>query len=262
MILQKSASRKSLGRVVGISSKCCGDYFPQVKVRTQKGTRRLAQSPPRIRPAKFLICGHWGSRYWPAHKQKFLMRSCNRTSSSYNLPFAKDGIRIRMGPTDRNTHTARSRLSPPSMTGDPHTSSQTNMTPDSLCRGIQRHRVDAPITEDFELALKKRGVRGNDCYKSQKDHWVCWLSEYGGPGAYRRKPGDRSAKFAYNRIQCAPMLVWLAEASGVPRTTLRNAVRVALSSGRSSGSQCASIRRIIPWEVIERLLSSNVPRSS
>src|SRR5271165_3926099 len=49
------------------------------------------------------------------------------------------------------------------------------------------------------------------------------------------------------------------EACGVPEVTLKNAKRVALSAGRSFGSQCAAIRRIVPWEMIERLLRGATP---
>jgi len=145
------------------------------------------------------------------------------------------------------------------MTKDKPIVSRTKMPPYALRHLIQRFRVGAPITSEFESALEKNGIRGNDHYKSQKQHWLRWLGEYGGLGAYRRKPGDRSTKFVYNHIQCAPMLLWLHEACGVPEVTLKNAKRVALSAGRSFGSQCAAIRRIVPWEMIERLLRGATP---
>src|SRR5271165_3926098 len=100
------------------------------------------------------------------------------------------------------------------MTKDKPIVSRTKMPPYALRHLIQRFRVGAPITSEFESALEKNGIRGNDHYKSQKQHWLRWLGEYGGLGAYRRKPGDRSTKFVYNHIQCAPMLlsrgVWRA----------------------------------------------------
>jgi len=51
-------------------------------------------------------------------------------------------------------------------------------------------------------------------YTTQKEHWLGWLHEYDGPGAYGRIPGkQRDAKFAYNHIVEPKMLLWLIEAS-------------------------------------------------
>ena len=53
-------------------------------------------------------------------------------------------------------------------------------------------------------------------YQTQKEHWLGWLREYEGPGAYGRKPNQsRDAKFAYNHVVCPEMLLWLIEAAGV-----------------------------------------------
>lgn len=45
-------------------------------------------------------------------------------------------------------------------------------------------------------------------YRTQKEHWLGWLGDYEGPGAYKRKTGvKRDAKYAYNHIVC-PELLW------------------------------------------------------
>jgi hypothetical protein len=55
-----------------------------------------------------------------------------------------------------------------------------------------------------------------------------WLSEYNGPGAYSRKAWrGRSAEFVYNHIGCPPMLLWLAEVTGLPKAKLLAAKRAA-----------------------------------
>jgi hypothetical protein len=91
----------------------------------------------------------------------------------------------------------------------------------------------------------------------QKKHWTGWLSEQNGPGAYGRK-GDavKEARSVYNRIMCPPMLVWLAEAVGIKKTVIQSAVSEALKPKKPFASQCATIRRIIPWEEIESKLES------
>ena len=53
-------------------------------------------------------------------------------------------------------------------------------------------------------------------YATQKEHWLGWLSEYHSPGAYGRKSHSRrDARYAYNHIVEAKMLLWLVQAAGV-----------------------------------------------
>jgi hypothetical protein len=47
------------------------------------------------------------------------------------------------------------------------------------------------------------------------------------------------------------MLLWLAEAAGVSRTKVLAAKRSALASRGRRATQCAKIRRVIPWPAIE-----------
>lgn len=89
-------------------------------------------------------------------------------------------------------------------------------------------------------------------YTSQKEHWLGWLSEYDGPGAYDRKTWrGRSAKYIYNHIQSPSMLIWLAEAIGISKAKLKLARCSALSGPHNKASHCAKVRKIIPWQEIE-----------
>lgn len=112
------------------------------------------------------------------------------------------------------------------------------------------------MTTQFERTLVQRGRWSNDgvWYKSQKQHWIGWLREYSGPGYYGRKNSIRSAEFVYNHIVCPPMVLWLGEASGVPKASVAKAKQAALSSN-SLQAQSAAIRRIISWEMIETRLT-------
>ena len=128
------------------------------------------------------------------------------------------------------------------------------MTPGALAKKIKMLRLEAPITTVFERALIKRGVwiREGAWYSTQKQHWLGWLAEYNGPGAYNRKTWrGRSAEFVYNHVVCSPMLLWLAEAAGVPKGKLRIAKRAMLGAGPRLASQAAALRQLIPWSVIE-----------
>jgi hypothetical protein len=99
-------------------------------------------------------------------------------------------------------------------------SRKSTMTPRGLRRKLQLLKDRPPITTAFEQALTKQGAWSSEKvrYKSQKDHWLGWLSEYDGPGFYGRKTGSRTAEYAYNHIVCPPMVLWLSEASGVDKS--------------------------------------------
>jgi hypothetical protein len=131
------------------------------------------------------------------------------------------------------------------------------MTPNSLRRKISKLRIAAPVTENYGQALIARGIWGTKdvWYSSQKEHWMGWLSEYDGPGAYGRKSwSGRTAEFVYNHINCPPMVLWLAEAAGVPKKDLLAAKRSALSGRQNRASHCALIRKAVPWSAIEERL--------
>jgi hypothetical protein len=128
------------------------------------------------------------------------------------------------------------------------------MTPHQLAREIGKLCTKTPITTEFERTLGEIQSLGKVWYASQKEHWLGWLSEYDGPGHYGRNDWHRSAKFIYNHINCAPMVLWLAKASGVSKLAVVEAKKRALSAVRRNSAQCAAIRKIIPWEEIELVL--------
>jgi len=91
-------------------------------------------------------------------------------------------------------------------------------------------------------------------YKSQKEHWLGWLKDYKGKGYYKRTNWKRNAEFIYNHLQCSPMLLWLGEALGVPDLLLHKASEAAKKAGKNDASQCAALRREIPWNIIEEAM--------
>lgn len=131
------------------------------------------------------------------------------------------------------------------------------MTPKSLRQKIKRLGIKAPITASYERALMASGVWSNKgvWYMTQKEHWLGWLSQYDGPGAYGRKTwSGRSAEFVYNHINCPPMLLWLAEASGVSKRVVLAAKRSALAARQNRGTHCAVIRKAIQWPMVNERL--------
>lgn len=82
---------------------------------------------------------------------------------------------------------------------------------------------------------------------------AAWLDELDGPGAYGRVSRGLGARHAYNHFQCAPGLLWIAEALGEHAQVVRDAADAAGGEGRPA-TQCAAIRRVIPWARIVELL--------
>ncbi len=109
--------------------------------------------------------------------------------------------------------------------------------------------------ELLQKEVRSRFKKGDVWYSTQKQHWTGWLDHYDGPGHYGRQRWDRDTKFVYNHIQCAPMLLWLAEAAGLPDETLVEASQSALAAGPRLASQVAALRRIIPWTQVEGALT-------
>src|SRR5262245_45052949 len=88
-------------------------------------------------------------------------------------------------------------------------------TPEQLRWVIRRLSPASPVTNRFTAARWKisawhvaRGETGV-WYKTQQEHWLGWLREYSGPGAYGRGNWKRSAEFVYNHIVNPQMLVYL-----------------------------------------------------
>lgn len=91
-------------------------------------------------------------------------------------------------------------------------------------------------------------------YRTQKEHWLGWLSHYDEPGPYRRKTGqNRDAKFAYNHIVCPEMLLYLIRSIGLRRELVEEAERACESSSRLS-QKSGAIRKVVPWSEVQRAI--------
>ncbi|MBZ9715927.1 hypothetical protein [Deinococcus multiflagellatus] len=110
-----------------------------------------------------------------------------------------------------------------------------------------------PITDAFET---RHPLRTRPWYSSQKAHLIGWLGEYGQGGAYQRQRPGQDARHFYTHFQCAPGLLWLAEALGETPETLQQAVAAVEAAGPKGAAQCGALRRVIPWSRIEALLQT------
>jgi hypothetical protein len=141
-------------------------------------------------------------------------------------------------------------------------------TPQQLRRAISFLSPASPVTDRFAHNWRSLGRRGSIqqeqsvvWYRTQKEHWMGWLREYDGPGAYGRKHAKRSAEFVYNHVVNPLMLIYLAEASGLDPALLRCATGDALKR-RSMPAMSSAIRRVIPWTIVETALIARSPSGS
>ncbi len=136
------------------------------------------------------------------------------------------------------------------------------MTPVALAAVIEQLPAETPIAERFERELVRLGTsdRGRRWYTTQKQHWLGWLSEYSGPGAYGRttSTAKATAQTVYNRIGNPAMLMWLAEAAGVASEAVEAAMQAALAGRTVYSAQCAAIRKVIPWSLVSRSLATSL----
>jgi len=93
-------------------------------------------------------------------------------------------------------------------------------------------------------------------YRTQKEHWLGWLKEYNGPGAYNRKGWSRNAKFAYNHIVCSGLLVYLIKAIPLNAETIQK-VEETCKLQSTEMAKAGAIRKIVPWKVIYESLWKN-----
>jgi hypothetical protein len=131
------------------------------------------------------------------------------------------------------------------------------MTPHALASKISNLPNRAPITA--ELTSHLWNLDPNDPADSKhlnmKKSWLRWLDTYEEPKYSRRKDSIRTAGFVYNHLLAPQMVLWLGEVSGVSETVVRNAMKAACSVQPNRATQCASIRKIIPWKIIEYRLN-------
>ena len=115
---------------------------------------------------------------------------------------------------------------------------------------LDRKEPHYPLSDAYEEAY----LPGKNWWSSQQEHIVRWLNELDGPGAYGRTGRGFASKHFWNHFQCAPGMLWVAEALEINSELVVRAADEAHSAKRGA-SQCAIIRRIIPWKVIARAIA-------
>ena len=135
---------------------------------------------------------------------------------------------------------------PPSSTARAKPPRELTPLPDmsipAFIKAIERLPPGKPVTETGAW------------YRTQKEHWLGWLSEYQGPGFYGRLPGTkRNARLAYNRIVNPQMLVWLIDAAGLG-AHLPESARAPVRGSSEMTRRSGLLRRHVPWEAVAQAL--------
>ncbi|MCA0438768.1 MAG: hypothetical protein LCH98_20305 [Actinobacteria bacterium] len=133
------------------------------------------------------------------------------------------------------------------------------MTPDELRTILLGLPASCPISDDYKTRFRAASTR-KPWYAHQKEHWLGWLAEYSGPGAYGRARRSLDAKHAYNHFQCPPGLIWMAEALGEDPAVVARAVDLATAQeadGKRVATQCRVIREQMTWPRIEALCADH-----
>lgn len=120
-----------------------------------------------------------------------------------------------------------------------------------LARILSKKEDHYPLSDDFEI--RNFSGSGEVWYDSQKEHVVAWLKELDGPGAYKRKTRGLASRHFWNHFQCAPGLLWVAEALGVEKEKIQLACDAVVVGSRDA-SQCAAVRQVIPWSCIAEII--------
>ena len=135
-------------------------------------------------------------------------------------------------------------------------------TPAQLRRVIAQLPSEHPFTDGFSAKWERsrpsagrQQERRDVWYETQHQHWLGWLDDYDGPGAYGRQDGPRSAEFVYNHVVNPQMLIYLAEALEIEVAILRSAQRDALTKNTMM-AMSAAFRRVVPWCVIEAAIAA------
>lgn len=119
--------------------------------------------------------------------------------------------------------------------------------PEKLARLFFKLEPRPALTERYiELTGERHRV-----YRTERQHMVHWFESQDGlgSGAYSRRKPNKSSKRAYNRLQTAPGLFWIAEVLRVDAGLIQAAMDLCLAEP-SKRKRYKIIRDNIPWELV------------
>ena len=99
---------------------------------------------------------------------------------------------------------------------------------------------------------------GYNVYNTQRARWLGWLDPAAGTGTYARSTsGSVSAQNRLPAHRRAPDAAVAGRGGGVDRELLQQA-RASAAQVQPLASQCAAIRKLIPWRTLAEVLESSL----
>jgi len=111
-------------------------------------------------------------------------------------------------------------------------------------------KIIETLPSDDEVVV---GTQGYSRYRTQKAHWLGWLTKKPGAKYFRQDAPNRGAKYVYNHIMEPKMLLWLISALDLQPELVELAKKEATNK-KSMASSCAAIRKTVPWQTLEKTL--------
>lgn len=115
-----------------------------------------------------------------------------------------------------------------------------------------------PVSDRYE-ARKGRLRPGRVNY--QREHMITWFAAQTtrGSGDYTRRTPNRSSRRAYNRLQSAGGLLWMAELLGADPVVVQQAADAAFAEP-DQRTRCKVVRSFLPWELTGGLAAREIRR--
>lgn len=116
------------------------------------------------------------------------------------------------------------------------------------------HRTEA-LEQRLEIGT---GFHGK-WYRSQRDHWLGWLVVQECQALSRgQDPNAALARSVWQRLNCSPMMFWLADAAALHEDALDQAELAAMAAKvinpKDGAPHGTMIRRHLRWELVEQAI--------
>ncbi|MGJ8653049.1 MAG: hypothetical protein ACSHX8_07300 [Opitutaceae bacterium] len=121
-----------------------------------------------------------------------------------------------------------------------------------------------PRTDRLQQQIRIGVGYHNKWYRSQKEHWLGWIVAQEYMAIEKRRDITLiTAHERWKRLNCIPMMFWLAEAAGLDDEYLSNAEAISKLKAAETDHDCPqhgkAMREALPWDLIEMGLITMPP---
>ncbi|MEM8840341.1 MAG: hypothetical protein AAGD47_01060 [Pseudomonadota bacterium] len=116
--------------------------------------------------------------------------------------------------------------------------------------------AEPPRTKALEQKIQIGAGFHDKWYRSQKEHWLGWLTAKSRENELDEKTFDPPR--IWSGLKCSPMLFWMAEVAGAEASVLDRLETVSIEAARvkpqDGNPHGVAFRKILPWPKVEELL--------